>query len=125
MGLVLVKNIQRITDFKEVDNLTSHIVVELKLLNCKKLEEKAKQIDKENYSKDCFCIEYNYVHKEKRLYLLDCGMYYIDINGEKHYLDCGRFNLANIKNSVLMEFNKFLKDKETYLKNHNTDYDKI
>ena len=125
MGLVLVKNIQRITDFEEVDNITTHIVVELKLVECKQLEEQAKAIDKENYSKECFGIEYNYVHNENKICLLDYGMYYIDNNGDKHYLDCGKFNLINIKNSVLMEYKKFLQNKDEYLKNHNTDYDII
>lgn len=125
MGLVLVKNIQRITDFEEVDNITTHIVVELKLVECKQLEEQAKAIDKENYSKECFGIEYNYIHNENKICLLDYGMYYVDNNGNKNYMDCGKFNLINIKNSVLMEYNKFLKNKECYLKNHNTDYDII
>ena len=123
MGLVLVKNIQRITDFEEVDNITTHIVVELKLVECKQLEEQAKAIDKENYSKECFGIEYNYIHKEKAL--LDYGMYYVDNNGNKNYMDCGKFNLINIKNSVLIEYKKFLQNKDEYLKNHNTDYDII
>lgn len=125
MGLVLVKSIQRITDFEEVDNITTHIVVELKLVECKQLEEQAKAIDKENYSKECFGIEYNYIHNENKICLLDYGMYYIDNNGDKHYLDCGKFNLINIKNSVLMEYKKFLQNKDEYLKNHNTDYDII
>lgn len=125
MGLVLVKNIQRITDFEEVDNITTHIVVELKLVECKQLEKQAKAIDKENYSKECFGIEYNYIHNENKICLLDYGMYYIDNNGDKHYLDCGKFNLINIKNSVLMEYKKFLQNKDEYLKNHNTDYDII
>lgn len=125
MGLVLVKNIQRITDFEEVDNITTHIVVELKLVECKQLEEQAKAIDKENYSKECFGIEYNYIHNENKICLLDYGMYYIDNNGDKHYLDCGKFNLINIKNSVLIEYKKFLQNKDEYLKNHNTDYDII
>lgn len=125
MGLVLVKNIQRITDFEEIDNITTHIVVELKLVECKQLEEQAKAIDKENYSKECFGIEYNYIHNENKICLLDYGMYYIDNNGDKHYLDCGKFNLINIKNSVLMEYKKFLQNKDEYLKNHNTDYDII
>lgn len=125
MGLVLVKSIQRITDFEEVDNITTHIVVELKLVECKQLEEQAKAIDKENYSKECFGIEYNYIHNENKICLLDYGMYYVDNNGNKNYMDCGKFNLINIKNSVLMEYNKFLKNKECYLKNHNTDYDII
>lgn len=125
MGLVLVKNIQRITDFEEVDNITTHIVVELKLVECKQLEEQAKAIDKENYLKECFGIEYNYIHNENKICLLDYGMYYIDNNGDKHYLDCGKFNLINIKNSVLMEYKKFLQNKDEYLKNHNTDYDII
>ena len=125
MGLVLVKNIQRITDFEEVDDITTHIVVELKLVECKQLEEQAKAIDKENYSKECFGIEYNYIHNENKICLLDYGMYYIDNNGDKHYLDCGKFNLINIKNSVLMEYKKFLQNKDEYLKNHNTDYDII
>ena len=101
MGLVLVKNIQRITDFEEVDNITTHIVVELKLVECKQLEEQAKAIDKENYSKECFGIEYNYIHNENKICLLDYGMYYIDNNGDKHYLDCGKFNLINIKNAEI------------------------
>ena len=42
MSLILVRKIQRITDFDDTNGLTSHIVVELKLVNCKKLEEKAK-----------------------------------------------------------------------------------
>lgn len=125
MGLVLVKNIQRITDFEEVDNITTHIVVELKLVECKQLEEQAKAIDKENYSKECFGIEYNYIHNENKICLLDYGMYYIDNNGDKHYLDCGKFNLINIKTSVLIEYKKFLQNKDEYLKNHNTDYDII
>lgn len=125
MSLILVRQIQRITDFSDVNGLTSHIVVELKLVNCQKLEEKAKQIDKENYSKDCFCIEFNYINNEKKLYMLDSGLFYIDNNGEKHFLECNRYNLSNIKNSVLIEYNKFLKDKKNYIKEHNICYDVI
>ena len=95
------------------------------MVECKQLEEQAKAIDKENYSKECFGIEYNYIHNENKICLLDYGMYYIDNNGDKHYLDCGKFNLINIKNSVLMEYKKFLQNKDEYLKNHNTDYDII
>ena len=125
MSLILVRKIQRITDFDDTNGLTSHIVVELKLVNCKKLEEKAKQIDKGNYSKDCFCIEFNYVYNEKKLYMLDSGLFHIDNNGEKHFLECNRYNLSNIKNSVLIEYNKFLKNKKNYIKEHNICYDVI
>lgn len=123
MSLILVREIQRVTDFEE--DKTSHIVVELKLVNYDKLEEQAKQIDKENYSKDCFGIEYNYVHNEEKLYVLDDGMFYVDNLGNKHFIECGKSNLKIIERCVLMEYKKFLKDKEKYLKNHNMTYDVI
>jgi len=118
-----VREIQRVTDFEE--DMTSHIVVELKLVNYDKLEEQAKQIDKENYSKDCFGIEYNYVHNEEKLYVLDDGMFYVDNLGNKHFLECSKSNLKIIERCVLMEYKKFLKNKEEYLKNHNMSYDVI
>ena len=125
MSLILVRKIQRITDFDDTNGLTSHIVVELKLVNCKKLEEKAKQIDKGNYSKDCFCIEFNYVYNDDNFYLLDDGLYYIDNDGKKNFLECNRTELINIVNSVELEFRKFLKDKEKYIKKNNVSYDVI
>ena len=57
--------------------------------------------------------------------MLDSGLFYIDNNGEKHFLECNRYNLSNIKNSVLIEYNKFLKDKKNYIKEHNICYDVI
>lgn len=122
--LILVRLLQRITDFVEEDKVTSHLVVELDLLNCKEFEEEGKRIDKENYSKDCFGIEFNYVHFTNELCILDEGVFYINNNGDKTFLKVNNLLLGNIKRCVLFEYNKFLKDKENYLKNNNvTEYD--
>ena len=45
--LILVRQIQKIADFVEYNGVeTSHLVIELKLVNCGTLEEKGKQIDR-------------------------------------------------------------------------------
>lgn len=125
MNLILVREIQKITDFVEREELTSHIVVELKLVNCKELENIGKEIDKENYSKDCFGIDFYYIHSTKKIYALDNGLYYLDNNGRKNHIGSSRLELGNIIRSIHFEYGKFLKDKNKYLKENNTDYDLI
>lgn len=122
MSLILVREIQRITEFEDENGNTSHIVIELDLINCKDLEEKAKQIDKENYSNKCFGIEYNYVHNEDKLYVLENGLFYIDNCGDKHFIECKNHHIRNITKATLFEFKKFLNNKEKYLENNNTEY---
>lgn len=125
--LILVRQIQKIADFVEVSGVeTSHIVVELKLLGCKDLEKQGMAIDKEDYSKDCFGIEFNYIHSINKLCVLDSGMYYMDIKGEKHYLKINKLQMGNIARSTMFEYKRFLKDKKEYLKeNSNVIYELV
>lgn len=125
--LILVRQIQRIADFVEYNGVeTSHLVIELKLVNCKILEKKGKQIDKENYSKDCFGIEFNYIHSTKELCILDNGLYYVDNNGDKHYLEVDKLHIGNIMRSTIFEYNRFLKNKKKYLEeNTNVLYELV
>lgn len=125
--LILVRQIQKIVDFVEYNGVeTSHLVIELKLVNCETLEEKGKQIDKENYSKDCFCVEFNYIHSKNELCILDNGLYYVDNNGDKHYLEVDKLHIGNIMRSTVFEYNKFLKDKKKYLEeNTNVFYELV
>lgn len=124
MGLILVDNIQRITNFKD-GNGTFHIVADLKLLGHKDLKSRAKKIDKENYIEDCFCIDYNYIETENKLYLLDNGFYYIDNDGNKHYMEINNIELSNIRTSVALELTNFFKNKEKYIKKNNWIYEEI
>ena len=58
--LVLLKQIERIVDFVEQGKVeTSEINAQLKLVNCDDLIQQAKDIDKEDYSEDCFGISFN------------------------------------------------------------------
>lgn len=125
MSLVLLKKIDSIFEFVDTRGLNSNIVCELKLLNCKDLEEKAKQIDKENYSQDCFGIEFNYLYNEKKFYMLDFGLYYIDNLGRKHFLECEKWHINNIIRQLDCEFKKFLQNKEKYSKDNGIDWDII
>ena len=125
--LILVKQLERIVDFVENNSVdTTNIFVDLELINCDELEKQAMEIDKENYSRDCFQIEYNYIHSTKELHLIGYGIFYINIYGEKNYLDIDKIHLGNIERSVMLELNKFLKDKNKYLQEHtNVCYEKM
>lgn len=125
--LILVKQLEKIVDFVENNNVdTTNIFVDLELINCNELEKQAMKIDKENYSKDCFQIEYNYIHSTNELHLIGYGIFYINIYGEKNYLDIDKIHLGNIERSVMLELNKFLKDKNKYLQEHtNVCYEKM
>lgn len=125
MSLILLNKIERITEFDDTNGINSHIVCELKLLNYKNLEEKAKQIDKENYSKDCFGIEFSYVYNENKFYVLDFGIFYIDNNGRKNFLECEKKHIISVQRQMEIEFTKFLKNKEKYSKDNNVDWDII
>ena len=125
--LILVKQLERIVDFVENNSVdTTNIFVDLELINCDELEKQAMKIDKENYSKDCFQIEYNYIHSTNKLHLIGYGIFYINIYGEKNYLDIDKIHLGNIERSVRLELDKFLKDKNKYLQEHtNVCYEKM
>lgn len=125
--LILVKQLERIVDFVENNSVdTTNIFVDLELINCDELEKQAMEIDKEDYSKDCFQIEYNYIHSTNKLYIIGYGIFYIDIDGEKNYLDVDKIHLGNIERSVRLELDKFLKDKDKYLQEHsNVCYEKM
>lgn len=125
--LILVKQLERIVDFVENNSVdTTNIFVDLELINCDELEKQAMEIDKEDYSRDCFQIEYNYIHSTNKLYIIGYGIFYIDIDGEKNYLDVDKIHLGNIERSVRFELDKFLKDKDKYLQEHsNVCYEKM
>lgn len=125
--IIQLKQIERIVDFVENNSVdTTNIFVDLELINCDELEKQAMKIDKENYSKDCFQIEYNYIHSTNELYPIGDGIFYINIYGEKNYLDIDKIHLGNIERSIRFELNKFLKDKNKYLQeNTNVCYEKI
>lgn len=125
MSLVLLKRIDSIFEFVDTRGLNSNIECELKILNCKDLEEQAKQIDKENYSQDCFGMEFNYVAEEDTFYVIGTNnIYYIDNNGRKNYLKCKNEDryARNIQRQLEVEFAKFVKDKEKYSKENNIDW---
>lgn len=123
--LVLLKQIQRVTDFEDTNGLVSEIVAEVKLVNCKDLENQAKAIDKENYSKDCFGIDFNYIHNEQKLYLLgsEIGIYYVDNLGDKNYLKTSKIIVNNLERQIMQEYQKFLQNKDLYCKDNGTWYD--
>ena len=125
MSLVLLKKISSIFEFVDTRGLNSNIECELKIIHCKDLEEQAKQIDKENYSKTCFGIEFNYVTEEENFYVMGGSIYYIDNNGRKNYLKCDNKHIRNIQRQVVYEFTKFLKDKEKYSKENGIDWNVI
>lgn len=123
--LILLKQIQRITDFEDTNGLVSEIVAEVKLVNCEDLENQAKAIDKENYSKDCFGIDFNYIHSEQKLYLLgsEIGIYYVDNLGNKNYFKTSNIIINNLERQIKKEYQKFLQDKDLYCKENGTWYD--
>ena len=91
--LVLLKQIERIVDFVEQGKVeTSEINAQLKLINCDDLIQQAKDIDKEDYSEDCFGISFNYVYDDDRLYILNVPdhIYYIDVGHVRRMLQIGR-----------------------------------
>ena len=60
--MVLFRRIEKIVN---VDNKFAHIIVNLKVDN-KIVENISREIDKENYSQNCFCIEYDYDYSKDR-----------------------------------------------------------
>lgn len=126
--LVLLKQIEKIADFIEGEKVeTTEINAQLKLINCDELIKQAKEIDKENYSEDCFGISFNYVYDDDRLYILNVPdhIYYIDNNGNKNYLEVNHLIINNLERIIMVEFKKFLKDKEKYIKENNVMYEII
>lgn len=126
--LVLLKQIERIVDFVEQGKVeTSEINAQLKLVNCDDLIQQAKDIDKEDYSEDCFGISFNYVYDDDRLYILNVPdhIYYIDNNGNKNYLEVNHLIINNLERVIMAEFKRFLKDKEKYIKENNVMYEII
>ena len=110
---------------KEKKNETSEINAQLKFVNCNDLIQQAKDIDKEDYSEDCFGISFNYVYDDDKLYILNIPdhIYYIDNNGNKNYLEVNHLIINNLEKVIMAEFKKFLKDKEKYIKENNVIYD--
>lgn len=126
--LILLKQIERIADFIEGEKVeTTEINAQLKLINCDELIKQAKEIDKENYSENCFGISFNYVYDDDKLYILNVPdhIYYIDNNGNKNYLEVNHLIINNLERIIMSEFKKFLKDKEKYIKENNVIYDII
>lgn len=121
--LLLVKKIEKIVEFEE----GYEVNVELKLLNCKELEDKAKEIDKENYSDNCFGISFNYVKDEDMIYInfIPNCIYYIDEDGEKNYFEVEPYLINNIQRVLLVEIRKFVKDKENYITENKVEYDNV
>ena len=126
MSLMLLRKIENITDFEDTQGLISEIRAEIDLFNCEDIIKKAKEIDKENYSKDCFGISFNYVHNEDKLYLLgdlDNAIYYVDNNGDNNYFKTSKININNLERQIMIEFKKFLQDKKKYTEENNVWYD--
>ena len=124
--LVLLKQIERIADFVEKEKVeTTEINAQLKLVSCDELIKQAKEIDKENYSENCFGISFNYVYDDDKLYILNVPdhIYYIDNNGNKNYLEVNHLIINNLERIIIAEFKEFLKDKEKYIKENNIVYD--
>lgn len=121
--LILAKKIEKIVDFK--DNEGCEIQVALKLINCDDLIKQAKDIDKEDYSEDCFGISFNYVYDDDRLYILNVPDHicYIDNNGEKNYFEVENYIINNIKRIVMAELKKFIQDKNKYILKNNIYYE--
>ena len=97
------------------------------MVNCNDLIQQAKDIDKEDYSEDCFGISFNYVYDDDRLYILNVPdhIYYIDNNGNKNYLEVNHLIINNLERVIMAEFKKFLKDKKKYIKENNVMYEII
>ena len=121
--LVLVNNIEKICEFEGA----YHIVVGLKLINCDKLEEQAKQleVDLEEYSKDCFVAEFDYSKEDNKLYWLYDDICYVDINGENQEIESYQIIRNNVYRTVCLLVSQFLKDKEKYAEENHFLYEKI
>ena len=125
MSLMLLRKIENITDFEDTQGLTSEIRAEIDLIDCEDIIKKAKKIDKENYSKECFGISFNYVHNEDKLYLLgdlDNAIYYVDNDGNDNYFKTSKININNLERQIMIEFKKFLQDKNKYIEENNVWY---
>ena len=117
--MVLFRRIEKIVN---VDNKFAHIIVNLKVDN-KIVENISREIDKENYSQNCFCIEYDYDYSKDRLYNVDSiEYYYIDIARQKHYFSCNYLELKLIEKLTLINVKKILRNKNKY---SNVEFDMI
>lgn len=126
--LLLVREIQKLSDFKNNGKIdVCEIIAELDLLNCKELEEKARELDGENYNNKCFGINFNYVYDEDMAYInfMPNSIYYIDENGEKNYFKVEPYLINNIQRIILFEVRKFIKDKEKYVNDNKIEYQVI
>lgn len=126
--LILVNKLEKISDFKENEKIeTTEIVANLKLLNCEKIIAEAKELDKKDFNENCFCIAFNYIYEEDKLYILNVpnSIYYVDINGEKNYFEVDNLIIGNIERSIYMEFKKFLKNKQTYIEKNSVLFQEI
>lgn len=116
--MIRFKNIDRIVDFdKGFTEWTTEIRVVLSVTN-KELLEKAKEIDKEYFNKNCFGIGFNYDHEENKMYLLGEGLYYVDNGGDNNYLKISKSTIIKIQDKTEKEYKKYLQDNDKYLKNH-------
>ena len=99
--------------------LTNNVLLEanLKLINCKRYESIAKDIDKENYSSDRFKMGFIYDKNGRKIDADFQGIFYMDYNKQRHFLEksilnMNRFDLSNILQSVALEFGKILKENQ-------------
>lgn len=116
--MIRFKNIDRIVDFdKGFTEWTTEIRVVLSVTD-KELLEKAKEIDKEYFNKNCFGIGFNYDHEENKMYLLGEGLYYVDNGGDNNYLKISKDTIIKIQDKTEKEYKKYLQDNDKYLKNH-------
>lgn len=129
MGLVVLKKIENITDFTESEEkgLVSEIRAGITLYGYNDIIAKAKEIDKNNFNKECFGISFNYNHKENRLFILgeNSSIYYVDESGNDNYFKISQININNLKRQIIMEIKKFLKNKDEYIEKNNIWYDKM
>jgi hypothetical protein len=126
--LVLVKSLEKITGFKENNKIdTYEIVANLRLVNCDNLVKQAKEIDKEDYNENCFCVSFNYVVDEDKLYILNVpnAIYYVDMEGENNYLEVSDLIINNLERVIYAEFKKFLKNTDEYVEENKTIFEII
>ncbi len=120
--MLLVNNIDKITDF-EYDG-TTEIRVELKLVEygnsfINKCIRKAKAIDKESYNNRCFGANMFVVNGKMEF----GNLYYVDNNGNDNILEISNIEKYNICNITVLEYNRFLNDKQSFIKNNAFIYD--
>lgn len=106
-----------IIDFdKDNEDWTTEIRIALKVTD-RNILKKAKEIDKEYFNKNCFGLNFNYVHNDKKMYVLGEGFYYVDNGGDDNYIKIDKNIVKELQDIAEKEYLKYLDNKEEYLKN--------